>query len=250
MAMGPKHLRHAIALAALVPLWGWAQGTPPAMACDAPAELVQDDPTFPTLAERLKAKEAAVIVVIGGSSTTGRAAGGGDAAYPHQLELALKRRYPGQPITVLNKGVAGETADQMAARLERDALAENPALVLWEVGIADAVRASNLDEFTATLQAGITQLHEHRIDAMLVDMQYSPDTSSVINFQPYLDGLHQIGDLGGAYVFRRYDIMKYWSEAGVFNFTDVPKSERRELAAKVYACLGERLAEAIAYAAR
>jgi acyl-CoA thioesterase I len=245
-----KHLRYPIALAALAPLWGWAQVAPPALACDAPAELVQDDERFPTLAERLKSNEPATVVVIGGSSTTGRAAGGGDAAYPHQLELALQRRYPGQPIAVLNKGVAGETADQMAARLERDALAENPALVIWEVGIADAVRATNLDDFAATLQAGITQLHERRIDAMLVDMQYSPDTSSVINFQPYLDGLHQIGDLAGAYVFRRYDIMKYWSEAGVFNFTDVPKGERRELAAKVYACLGERLADAVAHAVR
>jgi acyl-CoA thioesterase-1 len=248
--MAPKHLRPLLILAALLPLAAWAQGSAPATACDAPAELVQDDPTFPSLAGRLKAKEPVVVVVIGGSSTTGRAAGGGDAAYPHQLELALQRRYPGVPITVLNKGVAEETANQMAARLERDALAENPALVLWEVGIADAVRATNLDEFTATLQAGVNQLHEHRIDAMLVDMQYSPDTSSVINFQPYLDGLHQIGDLAGAYVFRRYDIMKYWSEAGVFNFTDVPKGERRELATKVYTCLGERLADAIAYAAR
>jgi acyl-CoA thioesterase I len=250
MAMGLKHLRYLIALVALASSPAWAQGTPAPSGCDAPAELVQDDPPLPNIAERLKTKEAVTVVVIGGSSTTGRAAGGGDAAYPHQLELALQRRYPGVPIKVLNKGAARETADQMAARLERDALAETPALVVWEVGVADAVRATNLDDFTATLQAGITQLHEHRIDAMLVDMQYSPDTSSVINFQPYLDGLHQIGDLAGAYVFRRFDIMKYWSETGVFNFTDVPKTERRELAAKVYACLGERLADAIAHAAR
>ena len=248
--MALKHLRLLIALGALVPWVALAQGTPAPAGCEVPPELVQDDPTFPNLAEHLKTKQPVVVVVIGGSSTTGRAAGGGDAAYPHELELALQHRYPGVPISVLNKGVAGETAEQMAARMERDAIAENPALVIWEVGTADAVRATNLDEFTATLQAGITQLHEHRIDAMLVDMQYSPDTTSVINFQPYLDGLHQIGDLADAYVFRRYDIMKHWSEAGVFNFTDVPKSERRELATKVYACLGERLADAIDYAVR
>jgi acyl-CoA thioesterase I len=249
--MGLKHLRYLIVLGALLPLPAAAQGsTAPPSGCEAPAELVQDSPQLPEVAERLKAKQALVIVVIGGSSTTGRAAGDGDAAYPHQLELALQRRYPGVGITVLNKGVASETADQMAARMERDAVAESPALVLWEVGIADAVRASDLDEFTAALQAGITQLHEHRIDAMLIDMQYSPDTTSVINFQPYLDGLHKIGDLANAYVFHRYDIMKYWSDAGVFRFTDVPKADRRELATKVYACLGERLADAIAYAAR
>lgn len=248
--MGLKHFSYLAVLAALLPAPAAAQGVPAASGCDAPAELVQDDPQFPRVVERLKTKQAIGVVVIGGSSTTGRAAGGGDSAYPHQLELALQRRYPGVPVTVLNKGVAGETADQMASRMERDALAANPALVLWEVGITDAVRETDLDTFTETLQAGVTQLREHRIDVMLVDMQYSPDTTSVINFQPYLDGLHQVGDLTDAYVFRRYDIMKYWSDAGVFNFTDVPKSERRQFATKVYACLGERLADAIAYAAR
>jgi hypothetical protein len=85
---------------------------------------------------------------------------------------------------------------------------------------------------------------------MLIDMQYSPDTTSVIDFQPYLDGLHHVGDLTGAYVFRRYEIMKHWSDTGVFNFTEVPKGERRQLASQVYACLGERLADAVVYGAR
>ncbi len=248
--MGLKHLFSLIALVALLPLPAPAQDAPPAAGCDAPPELVEDDPPLPQVAERLKAKQAVEIVVIGGSSTTGRAAGGGDAAYPHQLELALRSRYPDVLFTVQNKGVAGETAEQMAARMERDVIDVRPALVLWEVGIADAVRGTDPDDFAATLRTVIAQLHEHRIDAMLIDMQYSPDTASVINFAPYLDGLHEIGDLVGAYVFRRYDIMKYWSDTGVFSFTDVPKSERRELATRVYQCLGERMADAIAYAVR
>ena len=248
--MKPKHFFCFVALVALLPSPILAQDKELAAACDAPAELVQDDPPLQQVADHLKAKQAVSVVAIGGSSTTGRAAGGGDAAYPHQLELALRRRYPEASITVINKGVAGETADQMVARLERDALPANPALVLWEVGIADAVRGTDLDDFTATLQSGVTWLHDHRIDVMLIDMQYSPDTTSVIDFHYYLDGLHQIGDLSGAYVFRRYDIMKYWSDSGVFNFTDVPKGERRQLAAKVYTCLGERLADAVVYGTR
>lgn len=247
--MRRKHV-HCLALAALLTWPALAQDKAHGAACDAPPELVQDDVPLPQVAERLKAKQALVVVAIGGSSTTGRAAGDSDAAYPHQLELALRGRYPGVPISVLNKGVAGETADQMAARMDRDALQADPALVLWEVGTTDAVHGTELDQFAATLQAGVTQLHERRIDVMLIDMQYSPDTASVIDFQHYLDGLHQIGDLTGAYVFRRYDIMKYWSDSGVFNFTDVPKSERRQLASKVYACLGERLADAIVHGVR
>ncbi len=247
--MRPKYFC-CLALVALIAWPALGQERAKSGECDAPTELVQDAPQLPQMAERLKTTQPIVLVAIGGSSTTGRAAGGSEAAYPHQLELALRKRYPGAPITVLNKGVAGETADQMAARMARDAIQADPVLVLWEVGITDAVHGTELDRFTETLQAGVTQLHEHRIDVMLIDMQYSPDTASVIDFQNYLDGLHQIGDLTGAYVFRRYDIMKYWSDSGVFNFTEVPKGERRKLASKVYACLGERLADAIAYGAR
>ncbi|MGH7126138.1 MAG: SGNH/GDSL hydrolase family protein, partial [Stellaceae bacterium] len=116
--MRAKHLCCLLGLAVLLPAPVFAQGSGPAAACDAPVELVQDAPQLPQVAERLKAKEAMGIVAIGGSSTTGRAAGDTDSAYPHQLELALRQRYPGVPITVLNKGVAGETADQMAARMD------------------------------------------------------------------------------------------------------------------------------------
>jgi len=44
--------------------------------------------------------------------------------------------------------------------------------------------------------------------------------------------------------------MKYWSENGVFNFTDIPKEQRAPLAAQVYECLAERLADAIEHAIR
>ncbi len=52
------------------------------------------------------------------------------------------------------------------------------------------------------------------------------------------------------YVFKRYDLMKYWIDAGEFDFINVPREKRLSLAREFYACLGERLADAIDYAAR
>jgi hypothetical protein len=60
--------------------------------------------------------------------------------------------------------------------------------------------------------------------------------------------LRQVGDLESVYVFRRFDIMKYWSENGVFDFVDVPPAQRISLAVQVYGCLAERLADAIDHA--
>ena len=40
-------------------------------------------------------------------------------------------------------------------------------------------------------------------------------------------------------------MMRYWSEQNVFNFDGVAKNERASLAARVYECIGRKLAEAI-----
>src|SRR5579863_928985 len=138
-------------------------------------------------AARLQAKQPLVIAAIGGSSTLGTGAGGGDLAYPHQLQLALAKRYPDVPITVLNKGAPRQVARQMLDRFERDLQDSHATLVLWEVGITDATRETDRDEFANTLQEGIAWLHDHDMEVMLIDMQFSPDTTAVINFDPYLD---------------------------------------------------------------
>jgi hypothetical protein len=46
-------------------------------------------------------------------------------------------------------------------------------------------------------------------------------------------------------VFPRYAMMRYWSEKKVFNFDDVAEEDRAKLAARVYDCLGRRMAELI-----
>ena len=48
----------------------------------------------------------------------------------------------------------------------------------------------------------------------------------------------------------RADLMRSWSDQGIFNFEDVPKDKRAELAGRVYDCVALRLADAIAWATR
>jgi hypothetical protein len=173
-----------------------------------------------------------------------------EKAYPHWLEAALRRRHPGVAITVVNKGVARQTTEQMVHRFATDVYPNNPTLVVWETGTVDAVHGVNLDTFTSALETGIAALRQHNLDVMVMDMQYNPSTASVINFDPYIETMHRVADLDDIYMFRRFDIMKYWSDNGVFDFIDVPKAKRTILATDVYRCLGERLAEAIDFATR
>lgn len=177
--------------------------------------------------------------------TRGAAAGASDLAYPHRLQLALADFYANVPITVINKGVPRQSAQQMVERFSTDVIADAPILVVWETGISDAVRGIEIDDFAAALQAGVNEVKNRAIDILLVDMQFSRRTSTVINFAQYLNALHRVGDLNGVYVFPRFEMMRYWSEHNVFNFDEVADKERVRLAAEVYQCIGLKLAQAI-----
>ena len=213
--------------------------------CEMPPEMGQVSVKLPHFAERLQKKQAVKIVAIGGASTKGAAAGSAELAYPHRLQLALAADYPEVPITVVNKGVPRQSTQQMVERFPTDVLAEDPVLVVWETGITDAVRGIEIDDFATALQAGIDEVKNRAIDMLLVDMQFSRRSSTVINFEHYLEALHRVGELNGLYVFPRFHLMRYWSEQNMFNFDEVADEERARLAAKVYECIGRKLARAI-----
>lgn len=226
-----------------------AAAAPQTPDCSVPSELIEDDPRLPELAEHLRQKHPVTIVVIGGASTAGMASGNGaEYAYPQRLQAALKRLYPDVPITVLNKGVPRQTTQEMVDRFPGDVYALSPTLVIWETGTFDAARGVDLDVFASALESGLADLREHKLETMLINMQYSRNTASVINFVPYLEAMQHIADVDGVYLFRRFEMMKYWAENGIFSFGEVPVERRAELARQVYQCLADRLADAIAYA--
>ena len=218
--------------------------------CEVPPEMLQVSVNLPHLAARLKAHEPVNIVAIGGASTTGTAAGSPDLAYPHQLQLALAKFFPDAPITVVNKGVPRQSTRQMVGRFATDVIPEDPVLVVWETGISDAVRGIEVDDFTTGVQAGIEEVKNRSIDILLVDMQFSRSTATIIDFERYLTALHKVGDLNEVYVFPRYEMMRYWSEQNMFNFDEVAADERARLAARVYDCIGHKLAQAIKLAVK
>lgn len=234
----------ALTLAMLV--YGAALAQPPGGAkCDVPAELTHVSDSLPLVGAHVRAGKDIRIVAIGGASTAGDAAGGPELAYPNRLKAALSERWPKIAVEVANKGVARQTASEMLQRFDRDVVAAKPALVVWEVGINDAVRGVDIDEFGRALQAGIELLKAKQIDVVLMDMQYSKRSVSIIGFEPYLQAIRRIADINHVIWFPRFEIMKHWSEAGVFDFTNVRPEERRLLAAKVYDCLGRRMADMI-----
>ncbi len=215
------------------------------VACNVSPEVVEPAPDLANLAAAIRRNKPVRIVVIGGASTKGAAAGAPENAYPSRLQAALQKRFPDVPITVVNQGMPRQTARQMVQRFP-EVSEDEPALIIWEVGISDAVRGVDLDEFAEALQAGIELAKNRAIDILLIDMQFSRRTTTVIDFDRYLDTIRRVGEMSGVYVFPRFAVMRNWSEDNVFDYDDVPEGERARLAAQVYDCLGRALAKVIA----
>jgi lysophospholipase L1-like esterase len=228
-----------------LPRWAPAQGQD----CLVPASFYETEPTLPKTAAAVASRQPASIVAIGGASTLGRAAGSSDLAWPGRLAAALTSRFPAAQVTVDNRAVARQTAQEMASRLEREILPLKPTVVIWETGTTDAVQGRDLDEFRQTIQAGIDRLRTSGAEVVLMDMQYSRRTHAVINFDRYQSVLREVTDANEVPLFRRYDIMRHWAENGLFDLITADRDKLQLVAFRLYDCIGRAVADFITRAA-
>jgi lysophospholipase L1-like esterase len=125
-----------------------------APACSTPSDLHHLNQPLRRLPQRIAAACPITIVAIDSSSTAGAGASSPAASYPSRLEVELKARFPHLDIQVLNRGVNGEEMPDMLARFEKAVLAENPDLVLWQVGTNSVLRDHSLANAEAFIHSG------------------------------------------------------------------------------------------------
>jgi len=67
----------------------------------------------------------------------------------------------------------------------------------------------------------------------------------VINFEPYLGALHEVADQNDVPVYDRYQLMRAWTEAGLFDFHTRDPVKRTEGVRRIYDCVAAGLATMI-----
>jgi lysophospholipase L1-like esterase len=163
-----------------------------------------------TAAADLATRHALRIVAFGSSSTQGIGASSPAASYPSQLQNDLAAALPaGEHITVSNRGIGGEDAEDMMRRLPK-VLAEHPDLVIWQTGTNDPLRGEPLARFIDLTRAGIGQIRAAGIDVMLMEPQDCPVFAGKPGALAYRDAVRAIGAELGVPVVRRYDLMQAW----------------------------------------
>ena len=164
----------------------------------------------------------AKIVALGSSTMAGE---GGIVAYPYRLEAALrdalKDKYKGATIDVLNRGVGGEEAPKELKRMGRDVIAEEPHLVIWQIGTNSVWQGAadnppSQTETIAALRKGIDRLHAAgKIDIILMDLQYVPALLTPATSRAavaMVRAIEQVARKKKVNLFRRFALMKAWHE--------------------------------------
>jgi hypothetical protein len=218
--------------------------------CRVPDALVRADWTLPRVAEAVRQDHSIRIVVLGTASSAGAGVSAPYRSYPERLREELARRFPHAPVTLVNLSQRGWTAVDMANALDAKVITLKPTIVIWQTGSVEAARGLDVNQMGDALGAGIDKLRGNHIDVILIEPQYNPHATAVINFEPYTEYMQRIADSLGINLFNRHDIMKHWVEEGMVNF-DRPNRALQSLNAdQVHDCLGLLLADLIDRAAR
>jgi hypothetical protein len=234
-------------LAAIALAGGVGAAESPTPSCDVPERLLPADNDLAHVSAEVKDRHRLDITVVGSGSSALAGPDGARFAYPAQLEQALKERLPGIEIKVTAHVPSRQTTADMAAAMPKILSDDHPALVIWQAGTVDALRGVEPEDFRNSLDQGLEAIAAAGADVIMMNMQYSPRTESMLSVAPFADVMHWVAEQRGVLLFDRLGIMHYWSDEGTFDL--YAATTGYAMARRVHECIGRALASQIINAA-
>jgi len=151
------------------------------------------------------------------------------------------------PVNVAVELQFGKTAEEAATSLVKLVEGKKPTLVIWQTGTVDAMRSIDPDDFRAAVGEGVAALQNAGADVVLMNLQYSPRTETMISAPPYLDNMRVVAQQYNVPLFDRFAIMRNWHDQGDFDLFST--SHGIDLAKRVHDCLGRALSQFVIEAA-
>lgn len=111
-----------------------ARAQAPTSGCNVSLDQVRLASPLPRFAHKLASEELITIVAIGSSSTAGAGASSAAASYPNRLAVELKKHFPNNSITVINRGVGGEEVGDMLKRFDSAVVASSFVAIRHQFG--------------------------------------------------------------------------------------------------------------------
>lgn len=229
-------------VAALLMLSGAGYAQAPA-ACSVPDYLLTADNPLGRVSAVAHDRRKLDIVVVGTGSSSLPGPDGASKAYPARLQAALRQRLLGIEVNVVADVKSRRSAGDMVKEFEAILRANQPALLVWQTGTYEAMRGVDPDEFREEVQEGVDKLKAAGVDIILVNMQYSPRTETMLALDPYAEGMRLVARELDVSLFDRLAIMRYWNDTGAFDLYASGKDPA--MAQQVHDCLGRALGSVV-----
>jgi hypothetical protein len=124
------------------------------------------------------------------------------------LESELEERLPRvdfQLTQAASTGGAEEDFETLRTVISRT----SPDLVIWQVGVSDAIAASDLADFEATLDGASDWIEKQGPDLILVDPPFVPHVKHERIYVPYVGEIGETSRTEKVPLLRRYATMQY-----------------------------------------
>jgi len=233
-------MKPIIAVLAAIWLVSGAAAEEPAPSCDVPESLLPVDHDLTRVANEINERHRLNVSVVGSGSSVLSGPDGARFAWPAQLEDALKERLPGNEIKVTAHVLSSDTTADMASALPKVLSDDQPALVIWQAGTVDALRGIEPEDFRLSLDQGLDVIAAAKADVIMMNMQYSPRTESMLGVAAYADVMRWVAEQRSILLFDRLAIMHYWSDEGTFDL--YAATSGYAMARRVHECIGRALA--------
>lgn len=242
-----RAVRAAILAALAAALPAQAQVAPPPAApapvfsrsCQPGATALSEESPLPNVAAALAQRKTLRILAMG--AAPGRINARGD--YTDLIETVLHSALKGVNVVMINRGVSGELAANAATRMKNEVALEDPDLVLWQVGTNDALAYVGADEFAATLKDQIQWLKAHKVDVVLVGLQFTPPMLHDANYIKIRETLRAVAAHENVLVVRFFEAMQIIDAAQ--RDGAAPVADEFERSEAGYNCLAQYVARAI-----
>jgi acyl-CoA thioesterase-1 len=214
--------------------------SPLSKSCLAGATANANESPLPNVAAALAQRKALRILAFGAAPGRVGAHGGG---YTAVIETMLAHALHGIDVTMVNRGVSGELAANAAIRMKNEVALDEPDLVLWQVGTNDALAYVPVEEFAATVKEQVDWLKEHKVDVVLVGLQFANQMQRDAHYIDIRETLRRVAAQENVIVVRFYEAMQILNQAQGAGPEPVAEEFERDEAG--YNCLAQYVARAI-----
>ena len=207
--------------------------------CRIPGDLLYKFAPLQHVRSAVEQKHRLTVLALGPTSASAVGLGTGLAPFPVRLEHELEKALPGVDVIVEPRSLPGEITAQASTSIKNVVSEVEPELIVWQVGISDALAQADVAAFSDALAEVLTFLHVHRIDVVLVEPPYTAALASDDHFKNIVTAINDQA--------REHQVVLVRRSAGMHYLSEQQKTEwsRFGLQSMAYHCTAEHVADAV-----